>query len=118
VSVTAAIGGLRIKTINNYASTGLLATQKHFTYENVSYNSDRYPSAEDYLSKTDYHITNGPPDGDCISGSDYVYGVSSNPVNSWGLPSGNLVTYGKVTERYESGSDLIGKTVYEYEINP
>src|SRR5690606_29481974 len=26
--------------------------------------------------------------------------------------------YGKVTERYESGSDLIGKTVYEYEINP
>lgn len=117
ISVVEPAGGLRISSIKNYSSSGVLATQKHFSYTNASYNSDRYPSPSDYLTETVYWTTGGGPDN-CEMGRDRVYSVSTNPVYGWSIPQGNTVTYGRVTEREESGGNTMARTVYDYEVNP
>ncbi len=112
------LGGVRIKTLTDYAANGQQATVKNYLYQlengkTSGKSDDYYPK---YLTKG-YYYYNG---GGNISGP-YVsestsYTVAANAIYGLGTFQGGHIGYSRVTESLTNlyGGQPLGKTVYKY----
>lgn len=109
-------GGQRIKSISDYTDTGVLATKRIITYEDIQVLSP--------VTETNYHYFQSETQfSSCIEGGGghspvtHNYSVRTSGNNFTGATSqGSHVAYGKVNVTRLGPAN--GKTVYEYTTTP
>jgi len=110
-------GGLRIKAVENYSSTGQLAEKKWYTYSEGQTNG--YPTAGHFISTSyDYVILKDPFSGAIVNPSTTVTTTtySSFPNANLSVSGGSQVVYGTVNEYVGNATEDYGYTKYSYSI--
>jgi RHS repeat-associated protein len=113
-------GGLRIKEIKNYSSTGNLANKKTYNYkkEGSSYSSGIYMVEPIYYrNSTYYHDQVGTVGGGTCADQEYTcrkITLSSSSRTPLGAIQGSYVGYDRVEEQIYG----MGKVVYHYSNKP
>jgi uncharacterized protein YjhX (UPF0386 family) len=114
-------GGLRIKTITDYSSPGIVAKQRRYDYTHLAnnYGWGTMPYSNGVLMSSPTYLHYEPV---VVSGSvcNYLNRTSTSNTSVTSVARGTIVGYSSVTE-YEvnslTGTD-IGKTVYNYYNSP
>ncbi len=101
---TTKAGGLRIKTVKQYAESGTVALEKHYEYSGLSDNSD-----------FDYHslYQEFDPGSSPLNLCDYEL-YSSASVPTLGLAAPYKIGYSTVKVLHGDATGTLGRTTYEY----
>jgi len=108
-------GGIRIKSITDYSSAGVIAKKRSWNYHpngDSGATTGLLMSFPSYAREEMFHVTGGG--GEFVLPRLVMFGTTNTPITS--VTSGNIVGYSQVTETtIDSASNLDnGKIVYNY----
>ncbi|TCC96383.1 DUF5977 domain-containing protein [Pedobacter psychroterrae] len=116
------VGGIRIKSISDYAMSGQLATKKKYTYTKDDGTSSGHASYPVYLKTTSFTDYDAPSMGSPVVCRDYdkfwtIHTISANSIFGLGTFQGSHIGYEQVSESLINPADLmLGRTLYRYNI--
>jgi len=126
--VYTSVGGIRIKSITDYAFLNQKATQKNYYYQLPDGSSSGNSTLPIYTSSNSFHHYPTNVKVDCSENASYCgenlnwdkiyYAVSASPVSGLGTYQGSHVAYSRVTEVQTdvNSTATLGKTIYSYQI--
>ncbi|MDB5004938.1 MAG: hypothetical protein JWQ34_3163 [Mucilaginibacter sp.] len=116
------VGGLRINEIDDYSTSGMIATRKTYSYlADDGATSGLVGTTPNYLTQTISDVRRpGTFDPDpCWKPQDQnvIYNVSANAITGLGSVQGSHIGYTQVTETQTDGlGHQLGRTVYNYNV--